>query len=267
MIDHLSSSGASLWTQCPRQWHAKYVDRIVDPPTVATEVGTIVHSVLERIFTEPPAKRDENTAKRFARQVWDEWETDVGVETVDGDGPTMRRTVWERLGTAHQLDNWAETDVVAVETDLSCDLNGVPFVGYADRLSRAPHGLVVTDYKTGSAPAKQYQTPKLRQIVLYAAATEQVTGERPTEGRLLFLGAKPGIVPVRITDRIVRETIDWFADVWDQILAAYDTGQYPATPSALCGWCPIVHECETGLAAVKTRHVQGRNIGPAASLI
>ncbi len=65
---------------------------------------------------------------------------------------------------------------------------GALMEGRIDLLFEEEDGLVVVDYKTGSADEAEYA----RQLAAYADAVESITGKRPKESRALRLGLQPG---------------------------------------------------------------------------
>ena len=84
----------------------------------------------------------------------------------------------------------ASVEVEATEEHVSVMLGHVPFRGVVDRLEREPDGLVVSDYKSGRAPAARHAPERLRQVLLYAAAIAEETGEQPVRAQLLYLGQR-----------------------------------------------------------------------------
>ena len=50
-IRRLSASAIETWDLCKAKWGFRYLDGVADPGTTATELGTRVHSVLERYLT------------------------------------------------------------------------------------------------------------------------------------------------------------------------------------------------------------------------
>ena len=52
MVAALSPSRASDFMQCPLLYRFRVIDRLPEPPSPAAARGTLVHSVLERVFEE-----------------------------------------------------------------------------------------------------------------------------------------------------------------------------------------------------------------------
>lgn len=254
----LSPSGASTFRQCPRRWRMRYLDRLPDPPGEPALVGSFVHRILEELMARPPADRSLDRARRIARELWPEVEadphyTDLGLD--DDRQRAFRWRAWRSVEGYFTVEDPTTVDVAEREQRLETTIDGVPFIGVVDRTERAAGGLTVTDYKTGRKPSARFADERLAQVLLYAAALETV-GERPAVARLLYLGA--GDLTVAADDERVGGATADFAETWAAIGDARDSGDFPARPGPLCGWCPYQDDCPEGRLEVE------RRLGPAA---
>src|SRR5690242_7045242 len=68
----LSPSRASDFKQCPLLYRFRAVDRLPELPTKAQLRGTLVHSVLERLFALPQPDRLPQRAKSLLEPAWAE---------------------------------------------------------------------------------------------------------------------------------------------------------------------------------------------------
>ena len=68
----LSPSRASDFKQCPLLYRFRAVDRLPETPSKAQVRGTVVHSVLERLFALPVAERHPRTAHSLIGPAWQE---------------------------------------------------------------------------------------------------------------------------------------------------------------------------------------------------
>jgi putative RecB family exonuclease len=115
--------------------------------------------------------------------------------------------------------------------------DGLVLRGYVDRLDVAPTGEVrVVDYKTGRAPAEQFETKAMFQMRFYALVLWRARGVVPRQLQLVYLGDgqvlrhSPDEDELRATERKVRA-------LWAAIERALDTGDWRPRPSRLCDWC------------------------------
>ena len=67
----LSPSRASDFLTCPLLYRFRVVDRLPEAPSPLATRGTVVHSVLERLFDLPAAERTPQRAGELVRPEWD----------------------------------------------------------------------------------------------------------------------------------------------------------------------------------------------------
>ncbi|MDG2428162.1 MAG: PD-(D/E)XK nuclease family protein [Acidimicrobiales bacterium] len=265
-----SVSAAGLWKQCPRRWRFRYVEKRVDPPGEAALLGTFVHRVLELLCAEPAGKRTTERARELAATTWPETRdsNDFVALTLDDNAQRQFRwRSWTAIEKLWDLEDPAQVNVAATEAKVSASIGGVPFFGIVDRLDTASDGLVVTDYKTGKPPRPGDVPEKLDQVLLYAAAVEEDWGERPTRGRLYFLGNR--IVETTVSEDGIRAAVERFAEAWGSVGRACATDHFDPLVGPLCGWCPYVADCAEGTAEVERRVSIGRmrEDAPARTLL
>ena len=253
----LSPSGASTFEQCPRRWRFRYVDRLPDPPGIPALAGSFAHRVLELLLRDEAPVRTLERAREHARDVWPEIEADDDYRALELDESEARRFRWKAWLAIEGL--WAiedptQVEVKATEQDVEATLGTVPFRGIVDRLDQEPDGLVVTDYKSGKAPRPRYAASRLTQVLLYAAAVREATGEQPVRARLLYLGQK--IIDVTVTDSELAAAVGSLAETWEAIGSACATDSFEPRTGPLCGWCPFASRCPEGTAAIQRREAE-----------
>ena len=259
---YLSPSSAGTYRSCSRRWKFRYVDRLPDPAGEAALAGTLAHRVLELLLQEEPVDRTVERARAIARDVWPETADDPDFQSLGLDDDAQRRfrwLAWTAIEGLWHLEDPAAVTVEATEAKIDTMLGDVPFRGVVDRLERAEAGsgsLVVSDYKSGRAPSEQYAGTRLEQVLLYAAAVEASTGERPEHARLLYLGQR--IIETPVTDELIDRAVTDLSDTWERMIADVDSEVYEPSPGPLCGWCPYAAECPEGLAELTNRRASGR---------
>jgi len=150
------------------------------------------------------------------------------------------------------IEDPAEVDVLAREEAFNgIEVGGVPFIGFIDRVRRAPGSqteVEINDYKAGrhvtAAHAQRFGDHHGDQIRLYVAAYEARYGVRPTVGRILYTAAGKSR-KVSVTGPAIRRTLAQFAESWGELKSYVAGGAFPAKSSPLCGWCPLVNTCPT----------------------
>lgn len=255
---HLSPSSSNLYQQCPRKWRHRYVDRLPDPPGVPALVGTFAHLVLEHLLQLPTGQRSRDTAKDLARKHWSDFEREEDFQALalsTDDAKAFRWSAWKAIEGLWALETPDEVEVHATEHEVQVDLQGVPFRGIIDRVDVVQGELVVSDYKSGKAPAERFRHRPLKQVLLYAAALESLMGQRPLGARLLYLGQRT--MGIRVTDRNISQSVGELVKTWSSLNDDCESGDFAASVGPLCAWCPFLAECPEGQAEVVTRNEAG----------
>lgn len=239
----LSPSRAGDFMACPLLFRYRTIDRLPEPPSAAASRGTLVHSVLERLFDLAAADRVPAAAVALLPTAWADLVADEpGLTALVGDDPAAL-TAWladattlvERYFTLEDPSRLepAERELY-VETELD---SGLSLRGYVDRLDVAPDGqLRIVDYKTGRAPGPGFEAAAMFQMRFYALVLWRLRGVVPRLLQIVYLGSgeilryEPDEADLRATERKVHA-------VWQAIQRAYDTGDWRPRPSRLCGWC------------------------------
>lgn len=268
---YLSPSSASTFRSCARRWKFRYIDRLPDPAGEAAIAGTFAHRVLEELMELPGPERTTDQAKVLARELWPETaehEDFIALELDDTEQRRFRWLAWTAIEGLWHLENPSNVHVVANEQKVDTMLGNVPFRGIVDRLERSSDAadapLVVSDYKSGRAPSRRFQDGRLEQVLLYAAAVEASSGERPHAARLLYLGQR--IIETPVTDELLTSAVEGLGETWVALNSSVESGDFAATTGPLCGWCPYADKCAEGLEELASRRASGRIKSSAPSL-
>ncbi len=148
----LSASRAKEYQRCPLQFRLHVVDRVKEPPTQATLLGTTVHSALENLYAAPRMQRDEALAHNLLEREWKATlEQDPTVMNLFQDHADFERwyarmrsmiSNYFQIEEPRALEPYSREALVEGTTQ-----DGVHLLGYIDRVDRAPNGdLRVIDY-------------------------------------------------------------------------------------------------------------------------
>jgi len=255
MPAHLSFSAAETWEDCHRKWAAKYVLYVPDEAGAAADIGKMAHLVLQGLGRFKAGRRTDEHAAVLAERAW------------AGKDDEKQAAAMGHVEAALTILEVSAGDVLRIEMDMDLVLAGVPFKGFLDRADEipadVPGGIAarVLDYKTGKRPGRRdWMAKKYRQLYLYAAGFETVTGIPVHEGA--FVWTKTGKVDTIYIDADgIGDTLDWFRSVWSGIRAAVEAYDFDADPGPLCSWCPVVQQCPEGTRATIERHEKGKSIG------
>jgi putative RecB family exonuclease len=246
----LSPSRASDFKQCPLLYRFRAVDRLPETPSKAQVRGTVVHSVLERLFALPAAQRDQQRARELLTPAWQELvaeQPELG-ELFDGaDDPELARWLDSAnalLGSYFELEDpqrlEPESCELRVETELE---SGLLLRGFIDRVDVAPTGEIrLVDYKTGAAPREIGEAKAMFQMKFYALVLWRTRGVLPRRLLLLYLADKQSLAyaPDEAELRRFERTLE---AIWQAILKAGRNGDFRPSPSKLCDYCDYKPLC------------------------
>ena len=276
--DPVGAGTIEKWIECPYRW---FVDHELSPQRLEPQpdhltAGSIVHEVLERLYSQPPGDAGIPRPADLAR--WRRRAEELLTEEAERQGlraglprttiliARMRAQI-ERL-LEREADGETELRPALLEASFGegaddtkppLDLDGVRIHGQIDRVDVTAdrRSGVVYDYKTGSrawAAAKLTEEGKL-QLQLYARALRDLWGIEPVGGLYYPLGSRDdprprGFVATGIeatevldlarTDRLehedVRETLEAGVTLARERVAAMRAGQIDRDPNG--GRCP-----------------------------
>ncbi|AEH09633.1 hypothetical protein FsymDg_2231 [Candidatus Protofrankia datiscae] len=251
VVGSLSPSRAGDFMNCPLRYRFRVIDRLPEPPSSAAVRGTVVHTVLERLFDHPPPGRTIAAAEALLEPAWhDLLAREPELATLFAD--EAERAAWlesaRSLLTGYfSLENPAGLTPAARELYVEHVLDsGVRLRGYIDRLDEAATrdgpALRVVDYKTGRSPGPAFEGQALFQMKFYAYLLWRIRGVIPRELRLYYLADRTWI-RVQPDESDLRATERKIDAVWSAISRARRTGDWRATPSKLCDWCDHKIRC------------------------
>lgn len=244
----LSPSRASDFKQCPLLYRFRAIDRIPETPGKAQVRGSLVHAVLERMFSLPADERVPEQAKDLLEPLWQELSADrpEWTEMFDDEADEQK---W--LSSAEGLiDTYFELEDPSVLEPDACELrveteidDGVLLRGFLDRVDVASTGEVrIVDYKTGAAPHEYFEFRAMFQMKFYAVALWRLRGVVPHQLKLMYLSDGQALT-YRPDEAELRRFERTLSAIWQAILRAGKTGDFRPSPSKLCQWCDHQQRC------------------------
>jgi putative RecB family exonuclease len=265
----LSPSKVSSFTECALAFRFSAIDRLPDPPTVATVRGTLVHAALERLMLLPPDQRVPSAAQACLIDAWEAADDDPELVALDLDGAgragllTDAGALVERYFT---LEDPATVTPIGLELKMETDIDGLRLRGIIDRLELDADGeLVVTDYKTGRAPNQNYEQSRLGGVHFYAFLCEQVLGRRPARVQLLYLADPVAIVTVP-TEQSIRGLQRKVRAIWTAIERACEKENFAPRTSRLCDYCAYKAYCPSFGGSIAEAERVARELAAQAEL-
>jgi putative RecB family exonuclease len=243
MVAALSPSRASDFMQCPLLYRFRVIDKLPQAPSAAAARGTLVHSVLERLFDLPA---DGRTIEAAAAMVEPQWQAllEGEPELADLVDQTDLAAVASWFGDAVSLiERWFTledpTRLEPAERELyvETDVDGLILRGYVDRLDLTPSGeMRVVDYKTGRSPSELFEAKALFQMKFYALVLWRLRGQVPRMLQLVYLGNSE-IVRYSPDEAELVAVERKLKALWKAIETAARTGDWRPSKSRLCDWC------------------------------
>ncbi len=235
----LSPSAVSEYENCPQLYRYRKIDKLPEPPSLAAERGTLVHTVLHDLFESPAANRTPKTAidllpTRWSAQLADKPEL-LAMVTDEKEWLDRAATL---LTTYFTLEDPTSFEATFRELHLENDLaQNIYLHGYVDRLDVAKTGEVrIVDYKSGKAPKTGWEEKALFQLRVYALLYWKNHDVLPRMLQLIYLGdgklvkSSPTMAELESTEKALRRVAQ---DIFTSIAKDY----WPPKPSRLCDWC------------------------------
>jgi putative RecB family exonuclease len=255
----LSPSRVSSFTSCPMQFRFASIEKLPEPPGVATTKGTIVHRALELLFVRPPAARTPDALAADMTTALEEYRTHpdyVGLR-LEGDAVARFDADCRALIDKYfAMEDPTTVREIGLELWMEAPVGELTLRGIIDRLELDADGeLVVTDYKTGRAPSGNFEQKSLAGVHFYSFLCEAVFGKRPARIRLMYLASGETIETVPSAQSVKFITTRTTA-VWSAVERACTTGDFRPRQSKLCDWCSFQRWCpafggEPSLAATE----------------
>jgi putative RecB family exonuclease len=249
----LSPSRAADFKTCPLLYRFRTIDRLPERRSLAAVRGTLVHSVLERLYDLPAQQRTPAAARDLVAPAWAELREDPGVAelfaTAQDDGaesdPNAPEAIEAWLASAGRLLDTYFTleDPQRIEPDgreqlVEVELpDGLLLRGFVDRLDVAPNGaLRVVDYKTGAVPREAFEGKALFQMKFYALVLWRTRGVVAAQLKLLYLKDGDALTYAPDEGELLRFERTLTA-IWAAIERAVATGDFRPNKTRLCDWC------------------------------
>ena len=243
VVGSLSPSRAADFKSCPLLYRFRSIDRLPETPTRDALRGTVVHSVLERLYDLPAGDRTVENAQASVDPAWQELvaEQPALAELFTGpDDPELAgwlESARALVANYFTLEDPTRLEPAAREELVEVVLDGLRLRGYIDRLDVSPAGDIrIVDYKTGTIPREAFEAKALFQMKFYALVLWRTRGVVPRQLRLMYLADKDTLSYQPTEDELGRFEKTLHA-IWRAIATASLTGDFRPSPSRLCDWC------------------------------
>ncbi len=242
----LSPSRVESFLSCPLAFRFASIEKLPDPPTVATTRGSLVHRALELLFVNPAAERTPEALDRSTESAIIEYRSDPDfTQLALGQAEVEKFDQECRALAANYLEMEDPTKVrdIGLELRLEASVGELTLRGIIDRLELNDDGeLVVTDYKTGRAPSQNYERKSLSGVHFYSFLCESIFGKRPAAIRLMYLKSGETItaIPTEQSSKFLTTRTN---AVWKAVTTACERDDFRPKQGALCNFCAYQRWC------------------------
>lgn len=242
----LSPSSASDFKNCPQLFKFRAIDRLPEPVSGPAARGSLVHAVLERLFSEPADRRVPERAFELLEALWDQVREDPEFRP-NGLG-RLEEDLWledsrRLLANYFKLEDPRRLQASRLEWWVEYELPEVHLRGIVDRLEERPDGAwVLTDYKTGKVPGEQREIAAFFGLRFYALVCWRAFGVIPKEIRLVYL-ADPAVLTLNPNERMLITFEKQMQSLGKAIRRAVDREDWRTRPSPYCMACSFQGSC------------------------
>ncbi len=243
---HLSPSSLSTFEQCPLKFKYSKIDLIPDASGKEAMLGNFVHDVLEVLYSLPQNERTVQNARIIATDCWANKGWGEKITNLVKNANEIKKIRWQAWFCIENL--WLVEDPTlitpaGIEHELNASLRGVIIKGFIDRYTKSENNsLIISDYKTGKTPNKNWLSSKFEQLRIYAALMN-ITQELPVSSlELIYL--KDGVkFTENINQEMLNNTIDRIFRIKSEVDKRCETGIFEAKKSKLCDYCSYKSIC------------------------
>ncbi len=252
----LSPSQGEAYELCPRRYALERRLSIGTTESLHAGLGSLIHAVLE---AAERAAWNDGTKRSTVEEA--QAELDERFDPADFGGEPYA-TAWRRraetiIGAQYRF--WPTSGrAVALEQRLHAEVDGVPWVGFADRVETADPGtLRIVDYKSGATATSHADAAESLQLGYYvssaAADPALATEGRVDHAEMWFPYAtikadNPRSMVVRSFDPANLDSIE---QRMRAVTAGIKAEDWTPRPGAHCGRCPVRVVCPTQAAGTE----------------
>jgi putative RecB family exonuclease len=243
----LSPSKMSAFKHCPLAFRFSVIDRLPEPPSPWASKGTLVHRALERLFVRAPAARTVGNALadlEIARQELAAHPEFAGLGLTDEELDAFHADAAEMVRRYFLLEDPTAIRPIGLELRVTVNVGGLTLRGIIDRLELDDDGaLVVTDYKTGSAPRAGFEQDRLGGVHFYSLLCERALGRRPARIQLIYLSTAPEVLSANPSEQSVRAMETRAVALYAAVERACERDDFRPNPGRLCDYCAFRAYC------------------------
>jgi putative RecB family exonuclease len=242
----LSPSSVTDFKSCPQLFKFRKIDNLPEPVSGPAARGSLIHAVLERLFSEPPSLRTPDRAQELLDALWRQVREDPDFRPTGMDMAAEAAWLKEArnlLRNYFKLEDPRALQASELEWWIEYDLSDVQLRGIIDRLEKRSDGSwVLTDYKTGRVPGESRELSAFFGLRFYALVCWRAFGVIPKEIRLVYL-ADPVVLTLNPNERMLLAFERQMRALAKAVLRAVQSNDWRTRPSPYCMSCSFQSQC------------------------
>lgn len=233
----------NLYEDCPKKWHFKYVEKIPERPKHFFSFGKSMHTALEFLYgvkVLPPPSLEEVVKHYHEKWISEGYQSAEQEADYKAQGIKILEDYYQK-NVEKQVESEDFKLPYFVEYGWRLEIEGVPLVGYVDRVDKDKddESLSIIDYKTGKAiPMSRVKSDG--QLTLYQMACEKLLGLKVKELTFYHLPSQTALTVPRHGPKLedaVREKVV-------RVAGKIKSGDYTPKPEERkCDWCDYKRLC------------------------
>ena len=244
-----SNSLLGTYEQCPLKYKLRYRDRIKrDFETAERFLGTMIHWTLRKCYDDISLDREVNLEGLLNHfiSLWEHrWNDSIMIMNKDKTQEDYKLYGEEMLGNYYRHYSPFNSDLT-IDTELSVnffldDTHKYRMIGYIDRLSKTPDGVVqIHDYKTSAKLPGRAEVDDDRQLALYQIGVQQ---RWPDFKNIQLIWHYLSFDKELISSRNQEDIHELARNTSRLIDEIESTTNFPPRESGLCDWCEYPDLC------------------------
>jgi len=226
--EKLSYSQISTLAGCPMKWaleyHAKI--RVSDRQSIPEGnqmIGNLCHRIVEEIYKDPDSQPDSEKGRKIAGEMFDllvpSMASELLLEGKSIEHMRYREGIVQAIGSLVELINKLSLKVVATEEELTAEIDGLKFLGYADLIlkDKKSHTYLL-DLKWSSSSKyreKEISEGSCLQLATYAWMLKTKNPHTPVHAGYFMLAQGKIVTPDLAIDKNPIESSRTLEEIWN----------------------------------------------------
>jgi putative RecB family exonuclease len=221
------------------------IDAIPEEPSPAAIRGTLIHRVLELLFSCDPKDRTLDQAHVLVDKTFADMKStatnDADLLQAAGIGPESSMALVKNY---FDMEDPRRISVGHCELGIAAHIDSdFTIRGFVDRVDISLDNQIrIVDYKTGRSPGPRHEHTAMFQMRFYALTWWRSSGSLPKVLQLLYLGNRDRLL-YEPDEADLLSTERKILAIRDAIKASAKNGDFKPAPSRLCQWCSFQALC------------------------